>query len=202
MRGALVAAQKSNRPALKPSSDAFIEVVAAPSQVVPTAMGSAAPEALHQIICELIAQAGGDATAGDVPDQPRLSERGDAVELRFRAGLPVGGARAKVDAYRKQCDGQLLHDDEQGSRTGRSTTARFLDFLCAFCIASAWTCNAERRAGAVILSCRTSGWSTMLRILPEMCQAQQPIPGRPPTFFVGVGRRAATPHQRVDTSPC
>jgi hypothetical protein len=66
---------------------------------------------LTQLINELLAQAGGD---GEVPvaGQPTLSAAGDVVEHKFRAGLPVGAARVKLDAFRQQANGQLVRDNE------------------------------------------------------------------------------------------
>ena len=65
-----------------------------------------------QIIGELIAQVRGEGAAGDGVEPATLSEAGDALQHKFRAGLPLGTARHQLDAFRRECEGELLRDDD------------------------------------------------------------------------------------------
>jgi serine/threonine protein kinase len=93
-------------------SDAFTDIISGADQPVLPAGTGAAPEDLRQIIGELIAQAGGDPLAVEAGDAPSLCNGGTELRHKFRAGLPVGAARGKLDTYRRQCNGELLHDEE------------------------------------------------------------------------------------------
>ncbi len=109
---ALEGAVSDLRPPSHMDSDAFTDIISAAEQPDVSAGKGAAPEALRQIIGELIAQAGGDPGAVESADSPTLCEGGTELRHKFRAGLPVGAARSKLDAYRRQCNGQLLSDGE------------------------------------------------------------------------------------------
>jgi serine/threonine protein kinase len=94
------------------SRDVLKEVVVTESQPpLPKPCGTA--EELQQILRDLIAFAGGTVPAEEQFGMARLSETGDELLQRFRVGLPIGSTRLRVDAFRQQCEGDLLGEDEQ-----------------------------------------------------------------------------------------
>src|SRR5207248_8549500 len=97
-------------------SDFFTDVLMAAEQPPLPSEGVAEPEAVFQMIGELLAQAGGAApgTEDDGVGPVTASESGDALHHKFRAGLPLGTARTKLDAFRRECDGELMRDDDKG----------------------------------------------------------------------------------------
>jgi serine/threonine protein kinase len=106
-------------------TDAFTDIIAEPDTTALSELGSAAPEALQQILRDMVAQAGGEPATNDADQGLTLSEAGDRVQHKFRAGLPVGAARLKVEAFRQQCGGQPVHDDEESSEFYVPTPANF-----------------------------------------------------------------------------
>lgn len=121
---ALEDGDNQERPPSWNQSDAFVDVLGADQPTLPTE-GCAPPEAVHHLISDLIAQAGGAACSDDALAPPAVSEGGTVLQHRFRAGLPVGAARVKIDAYRRQCDGKVIRDDEEATAFHISTPSNF-----------------------------------------------------------------------------
>jgi serine/threonine protein kinase len=105
--------------------DAFTDIIGMPQEYAADDDLSAAPEALNEIIGELITQAGGDVSTAGETGPPTISRAGDVLVHKFRAGLPVGAARVKLDAFRCQCNGRLVRDDECNYEFEVPTPARF-----------------------------------------------------------------------------
>jgi serine/threonine protein kinase len=93
--------------------DRFASLIAAPKATPVVLPIGATPGDLNQIIEQLITSAGGQVKPSE-NNLPVLSEKGDLLEHKFTAGLPLGSARLKLNAFNKQWYGQLLRDDEQG----------------------------------------------------------------------------------------
>ena len=89
------------------------EIVISPQQPPVPAVCTTDGEELRQLIFDLIAEAGGAVPETDPLALPQLSDSGDELRHRFRVGLPVGTAREKIDAFRQQCQGRVLREDER-----------------------------------------------------------------------------------------
>jgi serine/threonine protein kinase len=104
----------TTEPAAVPAGgDALTEIIVAPHAAPVPQEAVVGAEALAQILNDLLGQAGADALAADAGNPPVLSPVGDELTHRFRAGLPVGAARLKVDAFRQQADGKVLREAEE-----------------------------------------------------------------------------------------
>lgn len=84
---------------------------------------------LHQVIADLIAQAGGEEAARVVVDVPQLSLEGDVLTYAFQVGLPVGAARRKLQHFAKQWQGKVKREEEQDLAFQVSLPASFWDQL-------------------------------------------------------------------------
>jgi serine/threonine protein kinase len=112
---ALAAARQEVSRPTEERPDRFATIVKAPA--APVALPPISPEslrALNRIVAELLAGAGGDVAAPDAPALPALSAAGDVLRYQFTAGLPLGAARTKLEAFRQQWYGQVIRDDGQG----------------------------------------------------------------------------------------
>ena len=69
---------------------------------------------LRRILSDIIARANDLTVAPDTHIAPCLLGSQNELRHTFRVGMPVGTARIKVDAFRKQCQGQLVRENEQG----------------------------------------------------------------------------------------
>jgi serine/threonine protein kinase len=97
------AADKDDEP-----DDPFIEHVRKRDRAPATAsIPGISQDALTQILRDLIGGAEGESSV----DEPvHVLPEGDVLRHRFRAGLPVGAAREKLEAFRCQCEGRLVRD--------------------------------------------------------------------------------------------
>lgn len=105
--------------------DRFATMLTGPRPAVaePVPTGTS-PEDLNQIIKELITCAGGELPR-DEQSPPVLGSGGDLLTYKFQAGLPLGSARLKLDAFGQQWYAQLRRDDEQGCVFHISMPANF-----------------------------------------------------------------------------
>jgi serine/threonine protein kinase len=103
--------------------DALDEVIASPD--VTALPAAAAPEEVTSIIEALYAEVGAEPSPGDSFGPPRLAPGGEFLQHRFRVGLPIGAARVKVDAFRQQCNGQLIRDADEAYEFYIDTPANF-----------------------------------------------------------------------------
>jgi serine/threonine protein kinase len=71
---------------------------------------AAAGSPLGELIGRLVASAGGTAQAP--AEQPVLSAAENLLRHTFTAGVPLGTARLRLDAFRQECHGQLIREDE------------------------------------------------------------------------------------------
>jgi serine/threonine protein kinase len=110
---ALEAAQAPNCGSALDDSNAFSDVIATPPAGALPQVSSSDREALLQILNDLLGHAGGERLAGDAGSQAVRCESGALLTHKFRAGLPVGAARVKLDTFRQQANGQLLRDEEE-----------------------------------------------------------------------------------------
>jgi serine/threonine protein kinase len=95
------------------SDDPFIESVRR-RDLAPAAasvVSDISQDALTRILRDLI---GGDAAGAAEEEPPGPTAAGDGLRHRFRAGLPIGAAREKLDAFRRQWEGQLQRDADDG----------------------------------------------------------------------------------------
>jgi serine/threonine protein kinase len=104
----LVRALAGEPAAAAPAADRFQQRLRAAAPT--SAPTDAACSPLGEIIARLVESAGG--TAGPVEGAPTLSPEENLLRHHFSAGLPLGAARSKLDAFRRQCHGQLLHSEE------------------------------------------------------------------------------------------
>jgi serine/threonine protein kinase len=70
-------------------------------------------ENLHKVIAKIIAAQGGE---GQDPasSPPSLSEVDEVIRYKFRAGLPMGPARVRLETFCQQCFGHIIREDERG----------------------------------------------------------------------------------------
>jgi serine/threonine protein kinase len=121
-----VMARESALKSEAPSSDRFSQRLrgagaAGSPAVAPAAAGSP----LGQIIAQLITSAGGSVPAAAAEDAPTLSADRGLLHHKFSAGVPLGTARLKLDAFRQQWYGQLIREDEEHYVFHVSMPARF-----------------------------------------------------------------------------
>ena len=89
------------------AADPFIESVRQRDRAPAPATGpGVSQDALNRILYDLIGAGGYDEAA----EEEAPTAVGDGLRHKFRAGLPVGAAREKLDAFRRQWDGKLLRD--------------------------------------------------------------------------------------------
>jgi serine/threonine protein kinase len=87
---------------------------AATTGTVPASPAGAPPDSpLAEIIAQLLAEVGG--TREPVHEQLTLSADDGILRQKFSAGVPLGTARLKLDAFRQQWYGQLVREDEDAS---------------------------------------------------------------------------------------
>jgi serine/threonine protein kinase len=91
-----------------PAADRFNQRLRSAAPTVAPADAVNSP--LGDIIARLVKSAGG--TAPPAEDAPTLWAEENMLRHQFSAGLPLGTARTKLDAYRQQCEGQLIRADE------------------------------------------------------------------------------------------
>jgi serine/threonine protein kinase len=106
-------AGSASRASVRIHVDPFAEIIAGPHAAALPQKAGVGRELLTQLVKDLLAQAGGEFLADGAEDQPTLSAEGAVLTHRFRAGLPIGAARVKVDGFRRQANGQLLCDEEE-----------------------------------------------------------------------------------------
>jgi hypothetical protein len=90
---------------------ALVQTTTPPAQARPISPDSLA--AVNQIVTELLAKAGGETAGTSNAGLPLLSDGGDALHYHFTAGLPLGLARTKLEAFRQQVYGEVIRDDAQ-----------------------------------------------------------------------------------------
>jgi serine/threonine protein kinase len=105
--------------------NAFSAVIATPPPVALPQVSSSDREALIQILNDLVGQAVDERPADDIGSQPVLSESGAFLTHKFRAGLPLGAARVKLDAFRQQANGLLLRDEGESYDFHLTTPTNF-----------------------------------------------------------------------------
>ncbi len=91
-------------------ADPFIESVRNRDTVPLALVPGISQEALNQILRELMGDPAGE-SAADEPVAP--TPAGDGLRHRYRAGLPIGAAREKLDAFRTQWEGKLARDTDE-----------------------------------------------------------------------------------------
>ena len=109
---ALEAAEGSQAAVSLTESNNFSAILTATHTPRPEEATDASSSALNDLLCELIRSAGGTPTSDD-QSVPVRSASGDLIEYKFRAGLPMGMARQKLDEFRKQWAGQTVRDEEE-----------------------------------------------------------------------------------------
>jgi serine/threonine protein kinase len=67
---------------------------------------------LGGLIAQLITAAGGTVAGVAAEDAPLWSADGNSLRHRFSAGVPLGTARLKLDAFRQRCEGRLTRENE------------------------------------------------------------------------------------------
>jgi serine/threonine protein kinase len=110
----LVRALQGEQPGAAPrdeGADPFVESVRNQESALASSGPGISQDTLNQILSTLIGPAGGEGGAEGEPAGPTHS--GDGVRHKFRAGLPIGAAREKLDAFRRQCEGRLLRDSDE-----------------------------------------------------------------------------------------
>lgn len=112
LEGSLNASDKGAPSKFEEKPDRFAALVAASRNAPASSHRGATQENLNDLIKDLVASIGGSVTAGQ-DEAPLL--RDDVLHHRFTAGLPLGSARLKLDAFNQQWFGQLVRDDDQGS---------------------------------------------------------------------------------------
>jgi serine/threonine protein kinase len=90
----------------------------------PAAAADAGDSPLGELIGRLVAGAGGTVPAA-AEDAPVLSREANVLRHKFSAGVPLGTARMKLDAFRQECHGQPIHEDEGRYVFHVSMPARF-----------------------------------------------------------------------------
>jgi len=71
-------------------------------------------ENLHKVIEKIIAAQDGEATLDPEAAAPTMSGEDDVLRYRFRAGLPIGPARVRLQTFCDQCFGQMAREDDRG----------------------------------------------------------------------------------------
>jgi serine/threonine protein kinase len=123
---ALETVRKEKSLPLPEAAHGFSAVLKGMPQTSPLAPVSAeSRDALTRILVELISEAGGDPSAVDGGGMQTLAETSEVLHYRFTAGLPLGAARTKVEAIRKEWYGQAIIEDDRGLRFHVSLPTKF-----------------------------------------------------------------------------
>jgi serine/threonine protein kinase len=93
-------------------TDRFTEFLQKPRNGKIAPLPAATCGDLQQVISDIIAAAGGEATPLAPEEIPELSADGMVLTHRFQAGLPLGSAREKVARFHTQCGGRRIHEDD------------------------------------------------------------------------------------------
>ncbi len=100
---------------LRERPDRFTSLLQNPRPGKPTIMPDAGAGDLHQVLADIITAAGGgEAVLQSLEDIPELSPDGTVLSHKFQAGLPLGSAKQKLEAFPTQCFGQCIREDEYG----------------------------------------------------------------------------------------
>src|SRR5262249_48240555 len=65
-------------------------------------------ENLHKLLAKIIAAQGGEATLDPAAAPPTLSGEDELLRYKFRAGLPIGPARVRLQTFCEQCFGHMV----------------------------------------------------------------------------------------------
>ena len=91
-------------------TDKAPQASAAAAALVPAAYR----ENLHKVLEKIIAAQGGEATQDPAAAPPTMSGEDEVLRYKFRAGLPIGPARVRLQTFCDQCFGQIIREDDRG----------------------------------------------------------------------------------------
>jgi serine/threonine protein kinase len=95
-------------------SDRFAALLAASRAGPITAAPVASQQNLDGLIAELLSSLGGERAQAAAQEAPTLSAAGNLLQHKFQAGLPLGSARLKLEAFSQIWYAPLVHEDEHG----------------------------------------------------------------------------------------
>jgi serine/threonine protein kinase len=99
---------------LRAKPDRFASLLQMPRKGKPVPVPASRYGDLRQIIADIIAAAGGEASAEILDDVPEISDDGTVLKQKFQVDLPLGLAKEKLVHFPGQCGGELQCESQNG----------------------------------------------------------------------------------------